>query len=96
MSGPGPGRPGPAPQRPRLVFLVVGLFVAAGLGVGLFTSIGAPKQVVPTAGSPAPSFSLASLTGAGPVVMPASGGGNGRSAVLIFFASWCGPCHAEM
>jgi cytochrome c biogenesis protein CcmG/thiol:disulfide interchange protein DsbE len=92
----GPDGAGAAPPRPRIVFLLIGLVVAVGLGVGLFTSIGTPKAAVPAAGSPAPSFSLASLTGGGPVGTPASGGGNGRPAVLVFFASWCGPCHAEM
>jgi thiol-disulfide isomerase/thioredoxin len=96
VAGPGPDGAGHAPPRPRIVFLVIGVVVAAGLGVGLFTSIGTPTQAVPAAGSLAPSFSLASLSGGGAVGTPTTGGGGGRPAVLVFFASWCGPCHAEM
>ena len=28
--------------------------------------------------------------------MPADGGGDGRPAVLLFFASWCAPCQKEI
>lgn len=38
------------------------------------------------------SFSLAGLKG-GTIVAPWK---SGHAAVLIFFASWCGPCQAEM
>jgi len=87
---------GGTPQRPRLVFLVVGCVVAAGLGVGLFTTIGTGPKGPPVVGSPAPSFSLARLGGGGSVGTPETGGGSGRPAVLLFLASWCAPCHAEV
>jgi len=47
-------------------------------------------------GHPVPTFSLPALEGAAKVGVPADGGGNGTAAVLIFFASWCGPCKTEM
>ena len=93
---PAPGAAGARPQRPRIVFLVVGIVVATALGVGLFTSFGTPKQAVPAVGAAAPTFSLPLLGGRGAVGTPANGGGDGRPAVLVFFASWCAPCRTEI
>lgn len=47
-------------------------------------------------GQPVPTFSLPNLMGPGTVGVPENGGGNGKAAVLVFFASWCGPCQKEM
>jgi cytochrome c biogenesis protein CcmG, thiol:disulfide interchange protein DsbE len=84
-------------RRPRAIFFVVGVVLAAALGVGLFTSVGTKQASSrPVAGSSAPGFSLPNLTGQGTVGTPANGGGQGRAAVLLFFASWCTPCQSEI
>ncbi len=92
------GLPTPVPPRkPRKIFLVVGLVVAAALGVGLFTSIGTNKKTgPPQEGGPVPSFSAPRLNGSGTVAVPADGGGDGTPAVLLFFGKWCPQCHAEL
>ncbi len=89
--------PAPTPHKPRKIFLVVGLVVAAALGVGLFTSIGTNKNTGPPhQGGPVPSFSAPRLNGSGTVRVPADGGGGGTPAVLLFFGEWCSQCHAEL
>lgn len=99
----GPAAPPPTPPpppgagRPRPIFLLIGVVLAVALGVGLFTSFGASKSSGQLqAGDPAPPFSLPRLIGAGRVGLPADGGGHGRPAIVLFFASWCAPCHAEL
>lgn len=92
----GAGGP-PARRRPRPVFLLVGVVLAVALGVGLFTGVGTHSSPGrPQAGGAAPSFSLPRLGGGAQVGVPEDGGGNGRPAVVLFFASWCGPCQKEV
>jgi cytochrome c biogenesis protein CcmG, thiol:disulfide interchange protein DsbE len=95
--GAGPtGRPG-EPRRPRPVFLLVGVVLAIALGIGLFTGIGTGRSAGrPQAGGSVPTFTLPRLGGGPAVGVPADGGGNGHPAVLLFFASWCVPCQAEV
>jgi thiol-disulfide isomerase/thioredoxin len=85
------------PRKPRKVFLLVGLVVAAVLGIGLFTSIGTNKKNGPPhQGGQMPSFSAPRLNGSGTVQVPADGGGGGTPAVLLFFGEWCTVCKAEL
>lgn len=93
---PSGGHRGSEARRPRPVFLLVGVALAVVLAIGLFTGIGTNHSSRPGAGSQVPSFTVPKLSGSGSVGVPADGGGNGRPAVLIFFASWCTPCQSEM
>jgi thiol-disulfide isomerase/thioredoxin len=88
----------PVHRKPRKVFLLVGLVLAAALGIGLFTSVGthADSSGAPHAGGPLPSFSGTNLNGSGRVAVPANGVGNGQAGVVLFFGNWCAVCHTEL
>jgi len=86
-----------APRKPRKIFLLVGLVVAVGLGIGLFTSVGTnAKTGPPHRGGQVPSFTGARLNGGGSLQVPGDGGGAGTPVVLLFFGSWCPSCHSEL
>jgi thiol-disulfide isomerase/thioredoxin len=56
-----------------------------------------PGSTAIGAGSHEPSFTLHAVgTIDHTVNVPADGGGDGRPAILLFFASWCSACHAEV
>jgi cytochrome c biogenesis protein CcmG, thiol:disulfide interchange protein DsbE len=85
---------GPAPRQPRKIFLVVGLLLAAVLGVGLFTSLGSNKSTsAPHDGGRVPAFSAPRLNGSGGIHIPLA---SGTPTVLLFFGKWCPACHAEL
>jgi thiol-disulfide isomerase/thioredoxin len=93
-------RPAPALRKPRKIFLVIGIVLAAALGVGLFTGLGTSQKCSGGAnqGCPVPAFSAHNVGTSGPseVAVPADGGGKGTPAVLLFFGSWCSSCKAEL
>jgi cytochrome c biogenesis protein CcmG, thiol:disulfide interchange protein DsbE len=107
-----PGTPAPAgdsagaphkdggPRKPRKVFLFVGLVLAVGLGIGLFTGVGTSQSTSgkPYQGGPAPAFTASNVgpTGGGEVSYPLRGSDAGRPAVLLFFGAWCPSCHQEL
>jgi thiol-disulfide isomerase/thioredoxin len=78
---------------------VLGIVLAAALAVGLFTSLGSsskPDASRAATGHPAPGFSLPRLGGGPNVGIPTDGGAAGRPAVVLFYASNCVPCQAEI
>jgi peroxiredoxin len=108
---PEPGSSGPVRRGPRKRFLVIGVVVAAALGVGLFTSVGTGQSSPPgsgsagggggggpTAGGTVPAFSASNVgpVGGSKVSVPTDGGSGGTPAVLLFFGNWCPSCHQEL
>ncbi len=80
-----------------MLFLVIGLVLAAAVAVGLFTTAGSnatPGR--PTVGSAAPAFSLPRLGGGAAVGLPQDGAADNRPAVVLFYASDCIPCRTEI
>jgi peroxiredoxin len=95
-----PAAPAPTPRKPRKIFLLVGVVLAAALGIGLFTGIGTNQNTsgVPYVGSTAPTFSASNVgpVGGSKVSYPLAGADGGRPVVLLFFGAWCTECHEEL
>lgn len=82
----------------RLLPIGMGVVLAVGLvaAVSAFTGNSSPKSAAPAdselVGNHVKDFSLGGLDG-GTIKAPWE---SGRASVLVFFASYCGPCQGEM
>lgn len=103
------GDGGPELRKPRKIFLLIGVVIAAVIGVGLFTSLGSSGSPgtgggsgggsgQPGPGDLVPAFSGANIgpVGSSQVSVPTDAGGDGKPAVILFFGNWCASCHQEL